>query len=189
MLPSRTSPSRLLRRSSPRSGPRRGVRRGVTVAALAVVVAVAAAVVWRASDDGYRLKVAMPSAVGVVKGTPVQIAGFAGLALWPQAMPLGWVVLLGAGLGGCFALSMVVALDHLENPADAGALSALMQGGGFLLAALPPWIVAVLHDLTGGFVAGWLMHLGFATLVALLVVRFAPEGYARSMNLTAAPAG
>lgn len=75
MLPSRTSPSRLLRRSSPRSGPRRGVRRGVTVAALAVVVAVAAAVVWRASDDGYRLKVAMPSAVGVVKGTPVQIAG------------------------------------------------------------------------------------------------------------------
>lgn len=119
----------------------------------------------------------------------MQIAGFAGLALWPQAMPLGWVVLLGAGLGGCFALSMVVALDHLENPADAGALSALMQGGGFLLAAIPPWIVAVLHDLTGGFVAGWLMHLGFATLVALLVVRFAPEGYARSMNLTAAPAG
>lgn len=49
-----------------------------------------------------------------------------------------WSAVLGAGLGGCFALSMIVALDHLPDPAEAGALSALMQSGGFLLAALPP---------------------------------------------------
>jgi MFS-type transporter involved in bile tolerance (Atg22 family) len=64
-------------------------------------------------------------------------------------------MLLGAGLGGCFAISMIVALDHLADPAEAGALSALMQGGGFLITALPPWIVAMLHDLTGSFMAGW----------------------------------
>jgi CP family cyanate transporter-like MFS transporter len=57
-----------------------------------------------------------------------QVAGFAGLAFWPGLLPVGWTMLVGAGLGGSFALSMIVALDHLENPADAGALSALMQG-------------------------------------------------------------
>ncbi len=113
----------------------------------------------------------------------MQLAGFAGLALSPQAFAVGWAILLGAGLGGCFALSMVVALDHLDDPAHAGALSALMQGGGFLIAAVPPWIMAVLHDLTGSFVAGWLMHLGCALLVAVLTLRFAPAGYARSMAI------
>jgi CP family cyanate transporter-like MFS transporter len=49
---------------------------------------------------------------------------------------------------------MIVALDHLADPAEAGALSALMQGGGFLITALPPWIVAMLHDLTGSFMVG-----------------------------------
>ncbi len=115
----------------------------------------------------------------------LQIAGFAGIAFWPDVVPVGWTVLVGAGLGGSFALSMVVALDHLENPADAGALSALMQGGGFLLAGLSPLVVAVLRDHSGGFVAGWLMHMGCATLVALLSLRFVPHGYARSMNVTA----
>ena len=111
-----------------------------------------------------------------------QVAGFAGLAFWPGLLPVGWAVLVGAGLGGSFALAMIVALDHLENPADAGALSALMQGGGFLLAGLPPWIMAILRDQTGSFAVGWLMHLACAVLVALLSLRFVPHGYARSMK-------
>jgi CP family cyanate transporter-like MFS transporter len=113
----------------------------------------------------------------------MQMAGYAGLALSPQMAPVGWVVLIGAGLGGCFALSMVVALDHLDHPVHASALSALMQGGGFVIAAIFPWAVAVLHDASGSFVAGWWMHLGCAATVALLISRFSPRGYARAMNL------
>lgn len=115
----------------------------------------------------------------------LQVAGFVGLALWPQLSPLGWMLVVGAGLGGSFALSMVVTLDHLAHPADAGALAALMQGGGFIIAALPPWIVAALHDLTGSFAAGWLMHAGCAAVVAGLSFRFTPRGYAKSMGLVA----
>ena len=113
----------------------------------------------------------------------LQVVGFAGLAFAPAALPLGWAVLVGIGLGGSFALAMVVALDHLDDAGSAGALSALMQGGGFLIAAIPPWIVAVLHDLTGGFAAGWLMHLGCAVLVAVLALRLSPHGYAASMRM------
>ncbi len=111
----------------------------------------------------------------------MQAAGFAALAWWPEAAPLTSAVLLGAGLGGCFAISMIVALDHLPDPAEAGALSALMQGGGFLMTALPPWLVAVLHEGTGSFAAGWLLHLACTVVVAALYWRVTPASYARAM--------
>ncbi|MGN6772138.1 MAG: cyanate transporter [Rhizobiaceae bacterium] len=115
----------------------------------------------------------------------MQAVGFAALAFRPETAPVASAMVLGAGLGGCFALSMIVALDHLADPAEAGALSALMQGGGFLITALPPWIVAVLHDLTGSFLAGWLMHLASVVVVVALYWRVSPASYAAAMNLKA----
>jgi CP family cyanate transporter-like MFS transporter len=115
----------------------------------------------------------------------MQAVGFAALACWPEGAPMLWSAVLGAGLGGCFSLSMIVALDHLPDPAEAGALSALMQGGGFLIAALSPWIVAVLHDITGSFVIGWLLHLASAIVVAALYWRVDPVRYPKAMGITA----
>ena len=80
---------------------------------------------------------------------------------------------------------MIVALDHLPDPAQAGALSALMQGGGFLIAALPPLIVATLREALGGFAAGWLLHLGCVAAVALLYWRVTPASYAGAMRAAA----
>lgn len=114
----------------------------------------------------------------------IQAVGFATLALRPEAAPLLCAAILGAGLGGCFALSMIVALDHLPDAGEAGALSTLMQGGGFLLAALPPLIVVILDDLTGGFTAGWVLHLCCVVVVAGLCWRMAPAGYASAMDRT-----
>ncbi|MDX8438239.1 cyanate transporter [Mesorhizobium australafricanum] len=116
----------------------------------------------------------------------MQAAGFAGLILRPEIAPFVLALLLGTGLGGSFSLTMIVALEHLPDPAEAGALSAMMQGGGFLLAAIPPWIVAVLHDLTGGFRAGWLLHLACIAIVTVLTFRLAPHGYAPAMKPSAA---
>lgn len=112
----------------------------------------------------------------------MQASGFAALALWPDAAPFASAMLLGMGLGGCFALSLITALDHLHDPAQAGALSALMQGGGFLIAALPPAIVATLRDATGGFSAGWLLHLGCVAVVAALYWRVSPASYAAVLS-------
>ena len=117
----------------------------------------------------------------------LQAVGFAALVLWPELAPRTWALLLGAGLGGSFALTMVVVLDHLPDPAQAGALSALMQGGGFLLAALAPWVMASLHGASGSFDTGWLMHLACVLLVAVLTVRFAPQRYAEVMRAPAQP--
>jgi CP family cyanate transporter-like MFS transporter len=115
----------------------------------------------------------------------LQAAGFAALVLWPDLAPRTWVLLLGAGLGGSFALTMVVVLDHLPDPAQAGSLSALMQGGGFMLAAAAPWVMATLHGVSGSFDTGWLVHLGCVALVAVLTVRFVPQHYAKVMRAPA----
>lgn len=112
----------------------------------------------------------------------MQGIGFAGLALAPGYAALVWVIVLGCGLGGCFALLMIVALDHLPDPAQAGALSALMQGGGFLIAAAPAWLVAVLHEATGSYKAGWMGHLATVLVVTILVLRFSPRRYAHAMR-------
>lgn len=111
----------------------------------------------------------------------MQAVGFAGLAFGPGLAPHALAAILGAGLGGCFALSLIVALDHLPDPAHAGALAALMQGGGFIIAALPAWLVAILHDLTGSYVAGWSWHLACVGVVTGLTIRFVPSGYAHAM--------
>ncbi|ARW82683.1 cyanate transporter [Aeromonas salmonicida] len=119
----------------------------------------------------------------------MQVAGFGGLWLAPQAAPILWCMLCGAGLGGSFSLIMVIALDHLPDPRRAGTLSALMQGFGFMLAATGPWVAARLHHLSGDFAAAWQWQLGGLALMSLLVLRLDPRGYAKVMRLpTPAPA-
>ena len=111
----------------------------------------------------------------------LQAVGFAAFAFCADLAPRLWIVMSGVGLGGSFALMLIIALDHLSNPERAGALTAFMQGGGFLIAAMAPWLIALLHDLTGDFVAGWMTQLGGVILVMLLVTRLAPDGYAAAM--------
>ena len=111
----------------------------------------------------------------------LQVTGFTGLAMWPDAMPTLNAIILGLGLGGCFSLFMLVALDHLPSPTQAGALNAVMQGGGFILAALAPLVLAQLQQWSGNWAAGWLYQAGVAALVLGLVSQFKPKYYAKVM--------
>ncbi len=113
----------------------------------------------------------------------LQLIGFLGLAFFPEMMPYLWVVTVGAGLGGCFALLMIVVLDHLPEPVYAGQLSALMQGGGFILAAMAPWLVAILHGMSGTYRAGWLWHLTMVIFVSVLMIRLNPQHYDKVIRL------
>lgn len=111
----------------------------------------------------------------------MQATGFAGLAFAPAAAPYVWAGICGAGLGGSFALAIVTALDHLPTPREAGAVAALMQGGGFLIAALGPYATAFLHGLSGGFAAGWILHLACVAATSLIYLRFNPRLYPQAM--------
>ena len=45
------------------------------------------------------------------------MVGFCGLILSPERFSLLWPCLLGLGIGGLFPMSLIVSLDHLDNPA------------------------------------------------------------------------
>lgn len=111
-----------------------------------------------------------------------QLGGFCGFAFAPLSAPALWAGLSGFGLAGSFALCLIVALDHAPQPARAGAVAALMQGGGFLITAFPPLILAWLHEATGTFLSGWLLHLAALAAAAVVVHRFDPRGYARALG-------
>ncbi|QXW31074.1 MFS transporter [Aeromonas sanarellii] len=113
----------------------------------------------------------------------MQLAGFGGLWLAPTSAPILWCLLCGAGLGGSFSLIMVTALDHLPDPRRAGALCALMQGVGFMVAATGPWVAARLHNLSGDFATAWQWQLGALMLMSLLVLRLDPRHYPGAMRL------
>lgn len=111
----------------------------------------------------------------------VQLCGFSGLLLAPNSAMGLWVGLIGFGLGSCFSLSLTLTLEHLKTPAEAGSLAAFVQGIGFIITGIVPYITGWLRDVTGDFQASWTLLT--LTVVAMLLVtaRFVPQGYAGAM--------
>jgi CP family cyanate transporter-like MFS transporter len=72
--------------------------------------------------------------------------GFLGLLLAPGSGTFVWVILLGIGTGSTFPLTLLMMVLRASTPIVAGQLSAMSQGLGYLLCALGPFVVGVLHD-------------------------------------------
>ncbi|MGE8498022.1 MAG: cyanate transporter [Pseudomonas sp.] len=109
----------------------------------------------------------------------MQVVGFAGLLWYPQAAPLLWVALIGFGLGACFALCLILTLDHLPDPRAAGQLAAFVQGIGFLINAVAPSASGWLREQTGGFHATWVLMLLCILMMLAVTWRFSPASYWR----------
>ena len=116
----------------------------------------------------------------------IQLAGFIGLLLAPAVAGL-WVALIGFGLGACFSLSLTLTLEHLKAPGSAGALAAFVQGVGFIITGIVPYVTGWLRDVSGDFQASWLLLSVTVLLMLLVTWRFAPSGYAQAMGLPLIP--
>ena len=110
-----------------------------------------------------------------------QALGFTGLVLWPLGAPHAWVALIGFGLGACFALSLLLTLDHRRDPRAAGQLAAFVQGVGFLINAVSPWLSGWLRELTGSFTSAWWVLIITVLAMLMLTWVFSPcrSGLAR----------
>lgn len=110
------------------------------------------------------------------------ILGFCGLILSPQHWSLLWPCLLGLGIGGLFPMSLILSLDHLDNPRRAGGLTAFVQGIGYLIAGLSPLIAGMIRDQLGSFEWAWWSLTAVIVLMLLIVVRFDPKHYAQHIR-------
>jgi len=107
------------------------------------------------------------------------LAGLAMLLVSPLRMAFLAIVMLGLGIGALFPLSLIVTMDHIENPEASGDLAAFVQGGGYIMASVMPffagWIRAEFSTLT----YAWAGMLGAILLITYLAMKFSPASYAR----------
>ncbi|MDO7897209.1 cyanate transporter [Pseudomonas citrulli] len=110
------------------------------------------------------------------------MAGFVGLILSPQGFSLLWACLLGLGIGGLFPMSLIVSLDHLDNPRRAGGLTAFVQGIGYLIAGLSPLIAGMIRDQSGSFESAWWSLTAVMVVMLGMVMRLDPKHYGRHIR-------
>lgn len=109
----------------------------------------------------------------------ILICGLICLIVAPLKLALLACLLLGIGIGALFPLSLIVAMDHLDDPAQAGMLAAFVQGGGYLIASFMPLLAGVLRDRFASLTEAWIVMLAGAVVLLALALRFSPGSYRR----------
>ena len=95
-----------------------------------------------------------------------------------------WAIACGVGWGGAFPLCLVLALDHAGHPVISGKLVAFMQGMGFIIAGLSPYLSGLLRSMSGDFVVDWVFHACCVVGLMLLTLRFVPSRYPQEWSAT-----
>lgn len=103
------------------------------------------------------------------------LAGLTCLIIMPLTLGLPAMILLGLGIGALFPLSLIVTLDHADEPASAGRLLAFVQGGGYIIASVMPFAAGWLRGHSDDLSQAWVMMAVGICLLILLATRFSPE--------------
>ncbi len=105
------------------------------------------------------------------------LAGLGCLLLNPVPLAIPAVIVLGIGIGILFPLSIIVAIDHIDDPTAAGNFTAFVQGGGYIVASIIPLAAGALRDRFSSLGPAWLlMAVGIAGLI-ILATRYSPISY------------
>lgn len=105
------------------------------------------------------------------------LAGLATMLISPVGMSLLAILLLGLGVGALFPLSLILAMDHFEQPAHSGDLAAFVQGGGYMIASLMPFLAGWVRGEFASLTMAWLGMFVAIVCISLLALRFSPSSY------------
>ncbi len=95
------------------------------------------------------------------------LIGLAGLLVAPRAGAWAWMVVLGVAQGAGISLGLTLFVLRTRSAPASAELSGMAQTVGYLIAALGPLSVGILHGLEGGWTAGLVELLAVAALLAV----------------------
>ncbi|MCS4503644.1 MFS transporter [Arhodomonas aquaeolei] len=105
--------------------------------------------------------------------------GLISLIVAPGPLAIPALLLLGLGIGGLFPMSLIIAVDHLQAARQAGALLGFVQGGGYVIASVMPFLAGLLRGALDDLTPAWgIMLVGI--LVQLAMVRVLSPGHSLS---------
>jgi CP family cyanate transporter-like MFS transporter len=110
------------------------------------------------------------------------LAGLACLIVAPVPLAIPAVILLGCGIGALFPLSLIVSMDHVTEPAGAGALLGFVQGGGYIIASAMPFIAGLIRQHSASLAQAWMVMAGGVVVLLLITLRFAPGAGVRRLR-------
>ncbi|WP_175944491.1 MFS transporter [Burkholderia pyrrocinia] len=93
----------------------------------------------------------------------------------PEALALPAALLLGAGIGALFPLSLIVTVDHAATPVEAASLTGFVQGVGYLIAGLFPFAAGVVRQHLADLTPAWVAMACLCVVLFALAAGFAPR--------------
>ena len=106
--------------------------------------------------------------------------GWIGVIAAPMSVPYLWAVLLGFGQNAAFPLALTLIVLRGGTIKSTAGLSTLVQTVGYMIAAVAPFAIGAVHDITGSWTPALFVLLGL--LIPQLIV-----GLAAARNRTVAP--
>jgi CP family cyanate transporter-like MFS transporter len=102
----------------------------------------------------------------LVSASALLVVALVGAVAYPDGGWL-WAVLMGISIGTLFPLVMTLPLDVAFRPAEVGAVTGLMLGAGYTLAALSPFVLGAARDVTGSFTVSLVLLIALAIVLLL----------------------
>jgi CP family cyanate transporter-like MFS transporter len=141
---------------------------GILLATMSVMAIPASLVIPYLSDHYARRR---PWLVG---SSALFLLGAVGLVALP-GFAYGWALLTGVAQGGMFALVMTLPLDYEHDRSRVGGLVGMMLGLGYTVAAVSPFLLGAVRDVTGSFDAVLWTASAFLAALVLSVLALPPS--------------
>ncbi|MGG1879181.1 MFS transporter [Paenibacillus cisolokensis] len=103
--------------------------------------------------------------------------GYGGLLIGWTSLTWFWVILVGIAGGANFSLSLIFFTLRTRTAQGAAAMSGMAQSIGYLLAAVGPMLIGLLHDMTSGWSLPLMMLMAVTSLSLVVGLGAAKPGY------------
>jgi CP family cyanate transporter-like MFS transporter len=104
------------------------------------------------------------------------LVGIIALAVMPFISPAVIICLIGFGLGGVFTIGMTLPLDYTTAVDQSDSWTAFTLCVGYLIAALGPFGIGLIRDLTGDFQYSIFFLLAVCLIMIIIGARLKPIG-------------